>query len=82
MYRNLKVNDGTTGHYQKLGEVNTSNKVEEHLGTIPVGFDLSLDPVPITREDLLCFKVRSKVSDKLSGPWLEEYINVYVCCCD
>ncbi len=82
MYRNLKVNDGTTGHCQNLGEGNTSNKVEEPLGTIPVGFDLSPDPVPITREDLLCFNVRSKVSDKLSGPWLEEYINVYVCCCD
>ncbi len=22
------------------------------------------------------------VSDKLSGPWLEGYINVYVCFCD
>ncbi len=24
----------------------------------------------------------TKENDKLAGPWLEGYINVYMCCCD
>ncbi len=61
MYKTLKVNDGTTERCQKIGEGNTSSKEEEYLGTMPVGFDLSADPIGITRQDLLCFKVRTKV---------------------
>eukprot|EP01084_Bolivina_argentea_P258187 435175_1 len=66
VYRTLKVNDGTTERCQKIGEGNTSSKEEEYLGTMPVGFDLSADPIGITRQDLLCFKVRTKDLQKIS----------------
>ncbi len=63
MYRSLKENDGTTAaENMEIGQGTESNMDEEYVGTIPVGFDLSTDPIPITWKDILCFKVRTKVS--------------------